>query len=188
MLFVKCSPNIKTACYTRAIVDPAMTRCLMVNHLLFSFLLLCITSLTYAAIDTYEFSSEEQQQRYKHFIDELRCPKCQNQNLSGSNAPIAMDLRKQLYVMIEQGKSDEEIINYMLDRYGDFILYKPRLTSKTLLLWGAPLLFLAVGLLILINLLRARRKANLQQALSADEQAQLNIILNRASNKTGGQY
>lgn len=158
----------------------------MPMHLFFGFMLFCLSSVTYAAIDTYEFATEEHQVRYKQFIDELRCPKCQNQNLSGSNSPIAMDLRKQLYVMIEQGKSDDEIVTYMLDRYGDFILYKPRFTSKTLMLWGAPILFLAAGLWILISLL-GRRKKNLHHALSADEQAQLIHILNSTSNKTGGQ-
>lgn len=158
----------------------------MLKPLLFSFLFFCLSSIAYGAIDTYEFSSEEQQARYKHFIDELRCPKCQNQNLSGSNAPIAMDLRKQLYVMIEQGKSDEEIVNYMLERYGDFILYKPRFTVKTLMLWGAPLLFLIVGLWILISLLKSRRKVNRQPVLSADEQAQLERILNNSNNKVRG--
>lgn len=147
----------------------------------------CLSGFSLAAIDTFEFASEDQQARYKHFVDELRCPKCQNQNLSGSNAPIAMDLRKQLYVMIEQGKSDDEIVTYMLDRYGDFILYKPRLTAKTIFLWSAPVFFLLVGVLVLIILLRHKRKLASQNALSSDEQAELNRLLNLDKEKTGGQ-
>ena len=147
----------------------------------------CLSSFCFAAIDTFEFENQEQQARYKHFVDELRCPKCQNQNLSGSNAPIAMDLRKQLYVMIEQGKSDEEIVTYMLDRYGDFILYKPRLTAKTLFLWCAPIAFILIGLVVLIMLLRSKRKLAVQAALSSDEQAELNRLLNLDKDKTGGQ-
>jgi cytochrome c-type biogenesis protein CcmH len=147
----------------------------------------CLSGFSYAAIDTFEFASEEQQARFKHFVDELRCPKCQNQNLSGSNSPIAMDLRKQLYVMIEQGKSDDEIVTYMLDRYGDFILYKPRLTAKTIFLWGAPVFFLLTGLLVLIILLRHKRQLAVQTELSADEQAELNRLLNFDKEKTGGQ-
>ncbi len=147
----------------------------------------CLSSFCFAAIDTFEFANQEQQARYKHFVDELRCPKCQNQNLSGSNASIAMDLRKQLYVMIEQGKSDEEIVTYMLDRYGDFILYKPRVTAKTIFLWGAPVFFLVIGLLVLITLLRHKRRLSVQAALSSDEQAELNRLLNLDKDKTGGQ-
>jgi cytochrome c-type biogenesis protein CcmH len=153
-------------------------------RLVFS-LLLVISSFAYASIDTYEFANQEQEARYKQFIDELRCPKCQNQSLSGSNAPIAMDLRKQLYVMIEDGKSDDEIVNYMLDRYGDFILYKPRLTAQTLMLWGAPLVFLAIGLWILVRLLKSRRAIGRPQELSAEEQVQLQKLLNRANDKRG---
>lgn len=153
-------------------------------RLVFS-LLLVLCSFAYASIDTYEFANKEQEARYKQFIDELRCPKCQNQNLSGSDAPIAMDLRKQLYVMIGNGKSDEEIIDYMLDRYGDFILYKPRLTSKTLMLWGAPLVFLVIGLWILVRLLKSRRAIGRPQELSAEEQAQLQKLLSRANDNRG---
>lgn len=147
----------------------------------------CLSGLCFAAIDTFEFASEEQQARYKQFVDELRCPKCQNQNLSGSNSPIAMDLRKQLYVMIEDGKSDDEIVTYMLDRYGDFILYKPRVTAKTIFLWGAPVFFLLIGLLVLITLLRHKRRLSVQTELSSDEQAELNRLLNLDKEKTGGQ-
>ncbi len=151
------------------------------------FSLLLGTHLSFAAIEVHEFKSEIDRQRYQSFIDEMRCPKCQNQNLSGSNSPIAMDLRKQLYVMIEQGKSDEEIVTYMLDRYGDFILYKPRVTAKTIFLWGAPVFFLLIGLLVLITLLRHKRRLSVQTALSSDEQAELNRLLNLDKDKTGGQ-
>ncbi len=79
--------------------------------------------------------------RYQKFIEELRCPKCQNQNLAGSNSPISEDLRREIYRLIDDGKSDTEIVQFMLDRYGDFILYRPRLTSETAILWAAPARF-----------------------------------------------
>jgi cytochrome c-type biogenesis protein CcmH len=135
----------------------------------------------FAAVDTFEFTDEKQQQRYKHFIDDMRCPKCQNQNLSGSDSPIAMDLRKQLYTMVQNNKSDDEIVTYMVDRYGDFILYKPRLTVKTVFLWGAPILFLLIGFLVLVLMIKNRKTATGNQALTDSERDTLNRILKQYS-------
>ena len=87
-------------------------------------------------------------QRYQHFIDELRCPKCQNQNLAGSNSPIAKDLRHQLYLLLEEGRSDQEVTNFMVNRYGDFILYRPRFNPETAILWFAPAIFLLLGVVV----------------------------------------
>lgn len=140
-----------------------------------------LPNLAFAAVDTFEFTDEQQQQRYKRFIDDMRCPKCQNQNLSGSDSPIAMDLRKQLYTMVQNNKSDDEIVTYMVDRYGDFILYKPRLTVKTIFLWGAPILFLLIGLLVLVIMIKNRRTANGNQALSENEREKLDQILKQYS-------
>jgi cytochrome c-type biogenesis protein CcmH len=109
-----------------------------------------------AAFEAYEFRDDETRERYQRFIDDLRCPKCQNQNLSGSNAPIAQDLRQALYQQLEQGRSDEEIVDFMVSRYGDYILYKPPLEARTVLLWASPVLLLAIGLgMVLRN--RSRR-------------------------------
>ena len=102
-----------------------------------------ITLPTWAVIETYQFDTDLQRQRYNAFIEELRCPKCQNQNLSGSDSAISQDLRRQLHAMILDGKSDIEITQYMVDRYGDFILYRPRFNAATAVLWLLP-----VGLLI----------------------------------------
>lgn len=142
-----------------------------------------LPGFAFAAVDTFEFTDQNQQQRYKQFIDEMRCPKCQNQSLSGSDSPIAMDLRKQLYTMVQSNKSDEEIVTYMVDRYGDFILYKPRLGLKTVFLWGAPILFLLIGLVILVVMLRNRKAVAVNQALSANEREVLDQLLKQYSNK-----
>ncbi len=91
-----------------------------------------------AAIDTFEFANDAERQRYRSLIEELRCPKCQNQNIADSDAPIAMDLRNEIFRMLEEGKSNEEIIDFLVSRYGDFVLYKPPLTSRTLLLMVRP--------------------------------------------------
>src|SRR5690606_2655780 len=107
-----------------------------------------------------------------------------NQNLAGSNSPIAMDLRRELYLMIDDGRSDKEIIDFMVDRYGDYILYRPRIMPVTLLLWFGPALLLLIGIIILIVIVRSRRRLAgpmAQQDLSVDEQARLASLLDSAS-------
>ena len=101
--------------------------------------LLVLLSLPAAAVvDTYEFDDEVTRQRYLSFVEELRCPKCQNQNLAGSDSPIAADLRRELYLQLEAGRSDKEIIDFMVARYGDYVLYRPPVKSSTVLLWVLP--------------------------------------------------
>lgn len=113
------------------------------------FLLLCCSGSLLAAIESYEFQNEEQRARYQQLSEELRCPKCQNQNLADSDAQIAADLRRELHAQLMAGKSDEAIVEFMRERYGDFVLYKPRVQRNTLLLWLGPvaLLTLVGGLL-----------------------------------------
>ncbi len=95
-------------------------------------MLACFFSLsTYAAIDVYDFDSTQQEAQYRGLIEELRCPKCQNQNLAGSDAPIAQDLKQKTYDLVKDGRSDGEIRVYMQDRYGDFISYKPPVRSTS---------------------------------------------------------
>ena len=88
---------------------------------------------------------------------ELRCLVCQNQTLAESNAPLAVDLRNQVRAQIAQGKSDREVIDWLVARYGDFVLYRPPLKATTLLLWGGPFLFLIGGFVLLVRFLRRRR-------------------------------
>lgn len=142
-------------------------------------LLLIGGRIGFAAIDVHEFKNEIDRQRYQSFIDEMRCPKCQNQNLSGSDSPIAMDLRNELYLMIEAGKSDQEITTFMVERYGEFILYRPRLSPATMLLWAAPVLMLMFGALLLWWIVRKRRGMvmDTEAGLSQQEQARLDALL-----------
>ncbi len=99
---------------------------------------------TYAAIDVYEFDSVQQEAQYRGLIEELRCPKCQNQNLAGSDAPIAQDLKQKTYDLVRDNRSDGEIRDYMQERYGDFISYKPPVRPSTWILWFFPPLLLIV--------------------------------------------
>lgn len=131
-----------------------------------------------ASIDTWEFDDPAQFDRYKVLTEELRCPKCQNQNIADSNAPIANDLRAEVYRMLQTGQSNEQIVDFMLDRYGEFVLYKPRLSAGTLLLWFGPLLFLVAGGVTLFVIIRRNRQTTLQaDNLTAAEKDRLKQLL-----------
>lgn len=132
-----------------------------------------------AAIDVHEFDNDVQRLRYQSFIDEMRCPKCQNQNLAGSDSPIAADLRRELYEMIKDGRSDKEIVDFMVERYGDFILYRPRLTSTTFMLWMGPAFLLLLGIIVLIFIVRQRRRETAEggQSLTSAEEMRLAALL-----------
>lgn len=109
-----------------------------------------------AVIETYEFETELQHRRYQDFIQELRCPKCQNQNLAGSNSPISADLRRELHRLLLEGKSDQEIVDYMVARYGDFVLYRPPVNKHTIVLWLLPVALLLLGALVVTMLVRRK--------------------------------
>ncbi len=159
-----------------------------------SLLIACLLSVaSYAAIDVYDFDSVQQEAQYRGLIEELRCPKCQNQNLAGSDAPIAQDLKQKTYDMIKDGRSDGEIRAYMQDRYGDFISYKPPVRPSTWILWFFPPLLL---ILLLIGWFwQSKRRQlvasgksgvkieNTATALSAAEKAELDRLLSRADNE-----
>lgn len=140
-------------------------------------------ALAHAAIDPFEFDNEAQRERYQHFIEDMRCPKCQNQNLAGSDAPIANDLRHELQRLLKEGKSDREIVDYMVARYGEFILYEPPFDKKTAFLWLAPIGFLAIGLIVLMAIARRRATAVAASAeLTESERAQLRQMLHDDKN------
>ena len=135
--------------------------------------LLLLPTLALGAIDVYEFETAEQEARFKALSDELRCPKCLNTNLSGSDSPIASDLRRTVARMVVEGYSDQEIRDYLLERYGDFILYRPRLTPQTLLLWFGPALLLALGAVVVFNMARRVDPETGDGALTEEERARL---------------
>lgn len=112
-------------------------------------LLACLSFTTLAlALDAErDFTDPELQQRYETLAQELRCPKCQNNTIADSNAPIAADLRRALRDQLGAGRTDEEILKFMTDRYGDFVLYRPPFDARTWLLWLAPGLLLLAGLI-----------------------------------------
>lgn len=110
-----------------------------------------------AAIDTWQFENAEQKDRYQTLVHELRCPKCAGQSIGDSNAPVANDLRRVVYNQLQKGWTDAQIIDFMVDRYGEFILYRPKVGGTTLLLWCAPFVFFAMALGTIIWIARQAR-------------------------------
>jgi cytochrome c-type biogenesis protein CcmH len=112
-----------------------------------------------SAIEPYPFESEVQRKRFQALAEELRCTVCQNQSLADSDAPLASDLRDEVFRMLSDGRSDMEIRSFMVERYGNYVLYRPPVVGHTLLLWGGPLVLLLVGLVAAVFVIRKRRKA-----------------------------
>lgn len=143
--------------------------------------MLLLASALHAAVETYQFSSPALETRYHHLTSELRCPKCQNQSLASSGAPIAADLRRKLHRMLEEGRSDHQIIDFMVSRYGNFVLYDPRFNRQTAVLWLAPAGFLLVGAVVVLLIYRRQKNAALvavdDAPLSDDEQRRLRQLL-----------
>ncbi|MCQ1061172.1 cytochrome c-type biogenesis protein [Photobacterium sp. DNB23_23_1] len=110
------------------------------------------------SVETFQFRSRAEQRRAIELSRRLRCPQCQNQNLIESNSPVAKDLRLKVYHMVNAGESDDDVIEYMTSRFGDFVLYKPRLNPQTYLLWGGPFLLLGLfGSIIWVTIRRQKR-------------------------------
>jgi len=138
-----------------------------VNRLLILFLL-CFSGWALS-------QDRELEKRVMALSNDLRCLVCQNQTIADSNAALAVDLRGQIAEQLSQGRSDAEIVDYMVQRYGDFVLYKPPLKASTLLLWAGPFLLLALGIFILVRRLKRRRPE--EPGLSAEERARAAQLL-----------
>ncbi|WP_268800339.1 cytochrome c-type biogenesis protein [Pseudomonas huanghezhanensis] len=136
-------------------------------------LTLGLAGLAHAAIDAYTFKDEAERARYSDLTKELRCPKCQNQDIADSNAPIAADLRKEIYRMLGEGQSNQQIIDFMVDRYGEFVRYKPELSARTWLLWFGPAGLLFGGVLLIgVIVVRRRAKRTADTEVLSDEERQ----------------
>ncbi|UTW46630.1 cytochrome c-type biogenesis protein CcmH [bacterium SCSIO 12696] len=135
-----------------------------------------LLALSVQAAELETFSNEDIRARYLALIDDLRCPKCQNQNLSDSDSTIAQDLRRTVLRLLEEGKSDDEVVDFLVDRYGDFIIYMPQFKPGTYSLWLLPLLLAVIGGAVVIVVVRRQRQAE-PVVLSDSEQAQLADML-----------
>ncbi len=139
----------------------------------------------FAGVEVHQFEQAEQEQQYNRLIAELRCLVCQNQNLADSNAELAQDLRQEVYEMIQNGASDQEIINFMVARYGDFVLYRPPFKTTTAFLWVGPFIILIAGFVILLVFIRKRRQLGAVE-LDETEHARARELLNQ-NNETDSQ-
>jgi cytochrome c-type biogenesis protein CcmH len=141
-------------------------------------LLLCLLLLSpslHAEIEIYQFATPELELRYQTLTEELRCLVCQNQNIADSHAELAQDLRRKVYEKLSAGESNDQIIDYMTERYGDFVLYRPPFNAKTLILWIAPILTILLGGIGFWSLIKRRQDS--EPELSASEREKLNILL-----------
>ncbi|WP_422137574.1 cytochrome c-type biogenesis protein [Endozoicomonas sp. ALC020] len=143
------------------------------------FVAVVVSTGAYAGvIDNYQFDSPRQQEQFFRLNEELRCPQCQNQSIADSNAPIAQDLRREVHRMIVEEKADDDtVIQFMLDRYGDFVLYKPRMDARTIALWFGPLILLLLGIFILFRILKQHRPGIADETLDEQDKAVLEKIL-----------
>ncbi len=148
--------------------------------LLVVWLLLGTTPLSATAtLESFKFDTEAEEQHFKDLIAELRCLVCQNQSLADSDAELAHDLRAEVYGMVQEGRSDAEIIDFLVNRYSDFVLYKPPLKPSTYLIWFGPFVLLAIAALLLLRALRRQRKAPVAE-ISAADRARLDALLGKS--------
>ena len=149
---------------------------------LFSILLLLLGSLffsTYsqAAIDTFEFDNAQQENTFHELTKLLRCPKCQNQNIADSNAELAKDLRNKTYELVKKGQTKEQVVDYMVARFGNFVRYDPPITPATIFLWLGPLLFILLGLFVLFR--QIKKQPSKATHLDVLEQQKLQALLQK---------
>ncbi|MDT8894471.1 cytochrome c-type biogenesis protein [Halomonas sp. I1] len=131
-----------------------------------------------AAVEVRQFDDPVLEERYRDLTATLRCPKCQNQAIGDSDSPIAGDMRDRVYQQLQQGRSDKEILDFMVHRFGDYVLYNPRLEGRTLLLWGLPAALVMLGIVLVVMLVRARRHVA-ARGLSEAERARLDALVHR---------
>ncbi|MCB1859982.1 MAG: cytochrome c-type biogenesis protein CcmH [Gammaproteobacteria bacterium] len=139
-------------------------------------LILLIPLFAGAKVEVYQFDDSAKEARYKQLIDELRCLVCQNQNLADSNAELAQDMRRITYEMVSRGESDEQVIAFMVQRYGEFVLYRPPFQTSTAMLWVGPFIILGVAVLVLLVIIR-RRTGEKADPLTAEDHERARQLL-----------
>lgn len=128
----------------------------------------------------FQFDDPRKEQEFRQLTEQLRCLVCQNESLAGSNAELAQDLRREIYAMMKAGKSRDDVIDFMVARYGDFVLYNPPLKPSTYPLWLAPFVLLLIGVIMLFRTL-ARKKSEAETELSAKERQRVQDLLRSES-------
>ena len=141
---------------------------------------LLFSSVAFSAIDALNFSSPQQESDYHQLTQSLRCPQCQNNNIADSNATIAVDMRGKVFELLQEGKSKNDVVDYMVERYGNFVTYDPPITASTLVLWIAPLLLVLLGVVFLLRRKpKAQSAVKSQDVLTDEDNARLAELLNK---------
>ena len=141
---------------------------------------LLFSSVAFSAIDALNFTSPQQESDYHQLTQSLRCPQCQNNNIADSNATIAVDMRGKVFELLQEGKSKNDVVDYMVARYGNFVTYDPPMTASTLVLWIAPLLLVLLGLIFLLRRKpKAQSAVKSQDVLTDEDNARLAELLNK---------
>ena len=137
------------------------------------FVLLAVMSFSFAAvaapIETFKFDSPETEKVFHKLSEEIRCLVCQNQNIAESNADLAKDLRLEIYNMLSEGKTEDEIVAFMVERYGDYVLYRPPFKPMTWLLWFGPAIIFAIGLIFVVRFMKAQNMNRQSESLSEED-------------------
>ncbi|MFA1414659.1 cytochrome c-type biogenesis protein [Haemophilus influenzae] len=140
---------------------------------------LLFSSVAFSAIDALNFSSPQQESDYHQLTQSLRCPQCQNNNIADSNATIAVDMRGKVFELLQEGKSKNDVVDYMVARYGNFVTYDPPITASTLVLWIAPLLLVLLGVVFLRRKPKTQSAVKSQEILTDEDNARLAELLNK---------
>ena len=148
----------------------------MKKILFFLTALFCSLS-AWASIDVLNFTSQEQEKEYQQLTQELRCPQCQNNNIADSNATIAVDMRAKVFELLQEGKSKQQVVDYMVQRYGNFVTYDPPLTAATIMLWVLPLLLVLFGIALVLQNQEQNVSVEQMESLTDAEQQRLQELL-----------
>lgn len=149
---------------------------MMLWRLLVLLMFMALSLPSTAGLESFDFTGNVDEDRYKALITEVRCLVCQNQSLADSGAGLAYDLRLEVYELMDQGHSDEEVIDFLVSRYGDFVLYNPPVKPSTWMLWYGPFVLLLAGLILLVRNVRRRSRQH-EAALSGEQQERLKSLL-----------
>lgn len=150
----------------------------LIRNAVAALLMLMTVGALAAGIELRQFDDPVTEKRYRDLTASMRCPLCENQAIDDSDAPISGDMRERVYILLQDGQSDIEIVDHMVQRFGEYILYNPRLENRTYLLWGLPIALVLLGTLVVVMMVRARRNAS-AKALSVEERARLEALINR---------
>ncbi|MDP0562765.1 MAG: cytochrome c-type biogenesis protein CcmH [Candidatus Endonucleobacter sp. (ex Gigantidas childressi)] len=154
---------------------------MIIRKYLFILVAMQVLSSAFAAFHDYQFPSVEQEQRFFKLINEIRCPTCQNQTIADSDAVIAHDLRREIHQLLIDGADDQKVIDFMLKRYGDFVLYRPQLNSKTAALWFGPFILLLLGFLAILIIVNKHKSIDItkgsEEPLTTEERKKLEKLI-----------